>query len=96
METGLGLVLPGLLPDPHACAHLPALLATLPTPHMEPLPHIDLTIGCVNTGHGDAEGDKADMQRSGTEGRNGASAGMHRPGCQPFSPRSDPWAHSRA
>lgn len=74
MEAGLGLALPCLLPEPHACVDLPALLATLPAPHIEPLPHVDLTIGSFDTEQSGASG--AEGQQSFAERPGGLTVGV--------------------
>jgi hypothetical protein len=55
VETGLGLVLPSLLPDVGPPESLEALLATFGEPQIEELPVVDLSIGCIASHPSDAD-----------------------------------------
>jgi hypothetical protein len=55
VETGLGLVLPSLLPDVGPPEALEALLATFGEPQIEELPVVDLSIGCIASHPSDAD-----------------------------------------
>jgi hypothetical protein len=57
VETGLGLLLPSLLPEVGPPAALEALVATFEMPKIEALPTVDLSIGFVAPCPSDVDAD---------------------------------------